>query len=118
MEREVILGPWRRAWEHGGGRWADKNQTWPRQEHAEDHMHRLLCTYTVHITQHTLKYAKNTQMRLLAVACKFSFVVFPEATKWKKFIHLQLSEMLSHHKLPLLNTTWCFPHFWHTISCC
>lgn len=49
MEREVILGPQRTAWEHSGGRWVDKNQTWPRQEHADVHMHRLSCTYiTVH----------------------------------------------------------------------
>lgn len=37
MEREVILGPWRRAWENGGGCRADKKQTPLRQEHVERH---------------------------------------------------------------------------------
>lgn len=49
VEREVILGPWRRALEHGGGRWADKNQAWPRQEHADVHTHRLSCTHIQYI---------------------------------------------------------------------
>ena len=89
MEREVILGPWRRAWEHGGGRWADKNQTWPRQEHAEVHTHRLSCTYIEYMPR---KYA-NRRTLSLAQARRFSFVVFPKAIKWKKCIHLQLTKM-------------------------
>lgn len=39
VEWEVILGPRRRAWENGGGRRADKNQTPLGQEHVGRHTH-------------------------------------------------------------------------------
>lgn len=67
VEREVILGPWRRALEHGGGRRADKNQASLRQEHADVHTHRLPCTYAAH----ALKYA-NSQMHSFRTSCTFS----------------------------------------------
>lgn len=49
VEREVILGPWRRALEHGGGWWTDKNQACPKQEHADFHTHKLSCTHLHYI---------------------------------------------------------------------
>lgn len=58
VDSEVILGPSRRAWELGGGCWADKNQTWLRQEHVELHTQKhVLCTCVIYRTYHS-KYTK------------------------------------------------------------
>lgn len=80
MEREVILGPWRRAWERGGGRWADKNQTWLRQEHVAVHTHRPLCTRKHRRTHHSA----CTQICKQALTCSSMHIVIvcvPQCSK-------------------------------------
>lgn len=76
MDRGVILGPWRRAWEHGGGRWADKNQTWLRQEHVEVHTHRPLCTCIHYSTYHSTSTQICKQTDELTCSNIHIFIVF------------------------------------------
>lgn len=97
MEREVILGPWRRAWEHGGGRCADKNQTWPRQEHAEG-SHAQALVHTRHATCSNMHTGR----------CTFRSPCFLKAVNgWRRSKHAMgytqpgVFPLLSHHFLVL-----------------
>lgn len=92
VDSEVILGPWKRAWELGGGCWADKNQTWLRQEHVELHTQKhVLCTCVIYRTYHSKCTKICTQADVLSYTGIHIFNVFEPASTQTEEMHTHSS---------------------------